>query len=433
MTSLPGLLRNLILTVIILLIAGGVTALNGQDQEASEEVIESGAPNLYLDCGRCYENYLRSNLTFVNFVRDQSDADIHLLITQAGTGSGGTEYTLKFLGRGDYEGIADTLIYASAQSDTNDDERRGLLRYIKLGMAPYITNSPLIQYANFDIIREEGDDSPQQQEDDWNYWVFDANANFEISGESQRNSLQLSGRFDATRITEDWKIELETEYDYERDRFELDDGDNFSSIATGKSFDGLAVKSITDHWSAGLSGGISSSTFSNINMEISASPALEYNFFPYREYNRRELVVQYRLSPTYQSYNDTTIYNKTEEMLLQEELSIGLDITETWGSINASLEGSHYFHDLTKNRLEFRTWIDFRITRGLSLRLQGDYSLINDQITLPGGDLTPEEIILRRRELATNYSYGFEIGISYTFGSIYNNIVNPRFGGGRRF
>jgi len=38
-----------------------------------------------------------------------------------------------------------------------------------------------------------------------------------------------------------------------------------------------------------------------------------------------------------------------------------------------------------------------------------------------------EEILLRRRELETSYYYYFSIGLSYTFGSIYNNVVNPRF------
>ena len=30
--------------------------------------------------------------------------------------------------------------------------------------------------------------------------------------------------------------------------------------------------------------------------------------------------------------------------------------------------------------------------------------------------------------LATNYNYRFSVGVSYTFGSIYSSIVNPRFG-----
>ncbi len=40
---------------------------------------------------------------------------------------------------------------------------------------------------------------------------------------------------------------------------------------------------------------------------------------------------------------------------------------------------------------------------------------------------TPQEIIAQQRALATNYEYYSGFGLSFTFGSIYNNIVNPRF------
>jgi hypothetical protein len=51
------------------------------------------------------------------------------------------------------------------------------------------------------------------------------------------------------------------------------------------------------------------------------------------------------------------------------------------------------------------------------------------------GEATLEEILLRRKELATEYEYSISVGLSFTFGSIYSNVVNPRFGGGgwRRF
>jgi len=38
---------------------------------------------------------------------------------------------------------------------------------------------------------------------------------------------------------------------------------------------------------------------------------------------------------------------------------------------------------------------------------------------------------VRQRQLRTSYRYYLAVGISYTFGSIYNNVVNPRFSGAR--
>jgi hypothetical protein len=72
--------------------------------------------------------------------------------------------------------------------------------------------------------------------------------------------------------------------------------------------------------------------------------------------------------------------------------------------------------------------MDLRLREGLSLTLAGNFSWIRDQITLPRRGATAEEILLRQRQLATNYSYWISVGLTYTFGAIYNNVVNPRFG-----
>ena len=54
---------------------------------------------------------------------------------------------------------------------------------------------------------------------------------------------------------------------------------------------------------------------------------------------------------------------------------------------------------------------------------------MRDQIYLKRGGVTDEQILLRRRELATDSEYRFRVGFTYAFGSIYNNVVNSRFDG----
>jgi hypothetical protein len=55
---------------------------------------------------------------------------------------------------------------------------------------------------------------------------------------------------------------------------------------------------------------------------------------------------------------------------------------------------------------------------------------IQDRISVGYEDATTEELLLRRRLLETDYSYFSSIGLSYRFGSIFNNVVNPRMDGG---
>ncbi|MCP5063376.1 MAG: hypothetical protein GY936_13060 [Ignavibacteriae bacterium] len=60
--------------------------------------------------------------------------------------------------------------------------------------------------------------------------------------------------------------------------------------------------------------------------------------------------------------------------------------------------------------------------------MDGTLAYIHDQIALPGGGVSLEEILLQRKQLATDYQFWASFGFTYSFGSIYNNIVNTRFG-----
>jgi hypothetical protein len=72
--------------------------------------------------------------------------------------------------------------------------------------------------------------------------------------------------------------------------------------------------------------------------------------------------------------------------------------------------------------------MSIRVFEGLSLNVYGGYSAVHDQLSLAKSSLTAEEVYQQRRELAKSYSYWGSFGFSYTFGSIFNNIVNARFG-----
>ena len=106
---------------------------------------------------------------------------------------------------------------------------------------------------------------------------------------------------------------------------------------------------------------------------------------------------------------------------------------QTWGSLNAQVAGYHFLHDLGKSRLDFNAGASLRIIKGLEFEFYGEYAVIHDQLYLPKGDLTREEVLLRQTQLATGYSAQSYAGLSYTFGSVFNNVVNPRFSIGDDF
>ena len=123
-----------------------------------------------------------------------------------------------------------------------------------------------------------------------------------------------------------------------------------------------------------------------------------------------------------------TIFDKINESLLSQNLELALNVKRKWGSISTALSASNYFHDFTKNSLNLWTELSIRLFKGFSVTLSGNTSLINDQLFLPKAEPTYEEMLLQLRQTQTGYSYYISLGLSYTFGSIYSNIVNPRFG-----
>lgn len=388
---------------------------------------------VFLDCRRaCDESYVRDEINYVNYVRNQEDADVHLLITNQRTGNGGEEYTLNFIGGNEFMGMDRILTYFSAQSDTQDEARIGLNRYITRGLFNYLMDRPIAEDLSINYVAKEGSSQSDTQTDNWDYWVFDISADTDIAGEESEKEFSLRGRISAERITPEWKFEFDVSQFYERQTFE-DDEESRTFIRESRGADLLLVKSLSDHWSAGISTEASHSTRDNYNLRIEGSPAVEYSVFPYREFTERQITFMYRLTGGYYDYNDITIYGENSERLMQHQLSSDIEFTQPWGELSANINYSAFLHDFSKNRLDTEARLNFRIFRGLSFYTSGEYAWINDQLSIPAGDITDEEQLLNLRQRLTSYSYEVRFGLEFSFGSIYNNIVNPRLGGRGRF
>ncbi|HHF51242.1 MAG TPA: hypothetical protein ENL46_00965 [Candidatus Aminicenantes bacterium] len=419
-------LMALILIISILTLTPKIYSESGR---TIIEELKDKAPKVFLDCWRCDRDYIRKEITYVNFVRDRTDADIHILVTDENTGSGGNKYTLTFIGRNQFEDMEKTLTYSSNETETWDEIREGMLEVMKKGLFPFLMKTPI---ADLLTIQCKQDLEPTAVKDNWNFWVFNIRLSGELEEERSKRATQFNWDLSANRVTPEWKIQLGASGDYKEDNYDYEDY-SIKSISKEKDLRGLFVKSLNEHWSIGSWIEASSSTYSNIEAHYMVAPALEYNFFPYSQSTRRQLRCLYRIGFHSVNYIERTIYDQTKENLFNESLTLTLEIREPWGSASTSLEGSHYFHDLSKNRFELRGFLSVRIFKGFSINLNGRYDRIHDQLSLPIGGASLDEILLQRKELATNYEYSIDIGFSYTFGSVYSNVVNPRFGGRSRY
>ena len=400
--------------------------LISQEPDSSIVKYRKDALKVFFDCSYCDEDYIRQEISFINYVRDRKEAEVHIMVTRERTGSGGRNYTFHFLGQNGYSKLSDTLTYISKTDDTREEVRSGQVKVMKLGLIPYVLKTPLAQFLN---INYKPPVEEKIVEDIWNQWVFNIDIGAELDGEKSERSHELSGRFSAGKVTPEWKMDFDLEYEVDRDEFDTED-ELIISTQESKSFDGLIVKSLNDHWSVGGGFDFGSSTYRNYKFRGMLAPGIEYYIFPYSESTRKQVRILYYLGYSYNNYKDTTIYNKTEESLFVQGLEIAMEFTQKWGSIRGNIGYSNYFHDWSKNNLSSFVSLNFRVAKGLELRFGGGGSLIHDQLALVKGGASMEEILLERQELETSYSYFTRFSISYTFGSIYNNVVNPRFGGG---
>src|SRR5215211_2259328 len=90
---------------------------------------------MFLDCSYyCDEQFLRKEITLVDWMRDRKDADVHVLVTTQSTGGGGTEYTIKFIGLGPFAGVEQTLKHHSTSTSTADETRKAIVAVLKRGL-----------------------------------------------------------------------------------------------------------------------------------------------------------------------------------------------------------------------------------------------------------------------------------------------------------
>jgi len=250
-----------------------------------------------------------------------------------------------------------------------------------------------------------------------------------VNGSFDRNentkSDKIRSLIRAGRVTDQWRIS--TGFFFNNAHTLYDYGDiEVSNTSRSSRIWADVVRSLNDHWSFGVSADVYNSIFSNYDLQLAIYPSIEYNFFPYHESTRRLFRVNYHVMLGYNDYVDSTAFFKTEETLWSQRASASFTTIQKWGNINISAYWRNYLHDFSLNNLSLRTSLDWRIAKGLSIELSASYRFIHDQVSLRKGNASVEDVLLDRHELSTTYSFETTVGLTYTFGSIYNNVVNPR-------
>jgi hypothetical protein len=387
-----------------------------------------GRLKVYLDCDNCFGDYIREEVDMVEYVRDPAEADVHILVSLSDTGSGGIERAIALIGVGRFKGLDFKSRALSQSSDTEDTQRQRLATAITIGLLNYLSSDGVSGGLTVEVEQTTQPGQAAPATDPWNFWVMSVEGSISMIGEESSRELDLGAEIAADRITDDWKITFGAEIEHRREDFDLDEDEPLRAERDERDFDALVARSLNDHWSVGGRASVDSSTFENISIRSFTGPAIEYNLFPYSQYTRRQLRLGYAVGPYFARYREETLLFRTSDRMTQQQASITIDQREPWGSLQAELEYSTFLPDASLYRIELEGEVNVRLARGLSLAVELATSRIRDQLSIPRRGVTPEEVLLRLRRLRSGYEYNLQIGLTYTFGSIFNTIVNPRFG-----
>ena len=193
-------------------------------QEPSDTIEVRQTIRLFMDCSApgCFDlDYLRTEIPFVNWVRDIQDSEVYVLITALGTGGGGASAELVFTGMGPFDGMADTLTHISGFDATADEQRAGIARIMKIGLMRFVGMTPMAE---------------------------------EIDIRFRHRVLSPGDEGGPRTVTapEDWKASLSLSSSYSDTRYDYPDLDYYRlSVRRSQTFNGSLIKSVGPNWSLG--------------------------------------------------------------------------------------------------------------------------------------------------------------------------------------
>ena len=376
---------------------------------------------VFLDCN-CDENYLKQNTSFLEYVRDQDLADIEIFILDVYTPTGSRSFEINIDGNNIYHEISTSSKVVGYSNDTSSTLRDKLLNKVKLALVPFLDKGGY----NIKIDVDSNLDDYSTNDDKWKNWVFELSGSYNNDKEETRKTNRYEIEFEIDKLTPEWRIGIDFSRSESNRNFFSNDNIYTSNRKT-TSLRARVVRSVSNHFSFGAFVGGFQNTYENIDFQRYIMPAIEYSLFPYEDVLSREVTLAYRIGTGKRNYIEKTIYGYTKQIVYPHGLTLNVKFRKKWGNISSYVRGDQFLNDGTKKRLSLRSSLDIRVFEGLAVRFSSNINLIRDQYNLAASSTSSiEDLLLQQRQIATDYKTSFSVGLSYTFGSIYNSVINTR-------
>lgn len=405
---------------IFFLLSLWFTTVFSQTETGIQELIK-----VRFDCRGCNNNFIRQNIRSISHVRDQALADVYVLVNQTFTPATRL-FNISLEGLNEFEGINNQFEHPISRTQTSQEQNEELVKVLRIALAPYLLHR-MSDALTLEIEADSTNNStPEEEVDKWRNWIFSVAARLNINDQDTRKQSAVTLRFDGDKVTENWRVRLDGRFRRNILKISEEGQEPFSSRVENEFIGGSIVKSLSNHWSTGVFSSYFSNTADNLNSRINTSFALEYNFFDYQEVLTREMTIAYRVGMNWQNYQDLTVFDRLSDSFASQSLAVEIRFRRNWGNLFSTIRGSHFLNNIKRNRLSVDNSASVRVWKGLTVQLNVEFNIIRDQINLPKGEASLEDVILQQRAIAKSYDLFIGTGINYTFGSIFNNILNTR-------
>jgi hypothetical protein len=416
---------------------------------------EARSPRIFLSCPQsCFEPYLKQELNYFDVVRDRHEADFLLLIVRQRAAGGGERITLTVL----LQPLP--LADLSPPSGTPVRARHGEVRrqnavaparpsytrelYSPPGAPAELTRKMLLgavvgalfveladtehQSAFSVVLKRRNGRELSQIDDPWDYWTVTPATDGNVELGRGFHFAYLDSSLTLRRTTDKDKLRLRGSYSRQFSRFHLEDGSNVRGDVYGWAGRALYARSLGKHWALGSAGTVASREYENLKTHTHFGPVLELNIFPYDRNASEQLRMAYQAGVWTNWYFEPNVAGRMRESRHYQALTMIADLNQRWGTVQLAVQLNSFLNEPKLARLASTASLNLQLFEGFALNLLGGASWIGDQISLRRHPLSDVELLLATAQQPTDYSVTFEFGFSYTFGSVHNTIVNPRFG-----
>lgn len=383
-------------------------------------------PNLHLTCPQtCFEDYLRQELSYFDIVRDRHQSDLTLLVVRQKAANGGERISVSLLRQG---APAEPERVVTTQPAAQPEQiRKQLLDEVLAALYQELADTP--HRAAFQLaLPQRRDGSLSRLQDPWDHWVASPELTGYVEAESNFHFVELHGALTLRRVTERHRLRLRGSYERKLNRFILEDGaeitGNFHEWGGSLSY----AHAVGRRWAVGFTATERASEYENLRGHLHGGAVVEANLFPYSENASRQLRLAYQAGPWLEWYIEPTREGLLHQLRPYHALTLVADANQRWGSVQWAFQLNSLLDEPSKWRLGSAAVVSLRLFEGFAVLLQGRAALVRDQLSLRARPLTDPELLLGNVQQPTDHHVDFQFGFSYTFGSVHDTIVNPRFG-----